>query len=93
LGIARSLVTKPKLLILDEATSSLDSITESEISDSLRSLKGEVTLVVIAHRLSTVLEANRIYYLDQGEIKAVGSFSDLKEKSPDFRAQAELMGL
>ncbi len=93
LGIARSLVTKPKLLILDEATSSLDSLTESEISESLRNLKGQITMIVIAHRLSTVVDADRIYYLESGEIKANGRFQELKARSAEFRIQAELMGL
>ena len=93
LGIARSLVTRPKLLILDEATSSLDGLTESEISESLRKLKGDVTLIVIAHRLSTVVDADRIYFLDSGKVKAVGAFDELKRISPEFRTQAELMGL
>ena len=93
LGIARSLVTRPKLLILDEATSSLDGLTESEISESLRKLKGDVTLIVIAHRLSTVVDADRIYFLDSGEVRAVGTFDELKTISPEFRVQAELMGL
>jgi ABC-type multidrug transport system fused ATPase/permease subunit len=93
LGIARSLVTRPKLLILDEATSSLDGLTESEISESLRKLKGDVTLIVIAHRLSTVVNADRIYFLESGEVKAEGTFNELKKISPEFRVQAELMGL
>lgn len=93
LGIARSLVTRPKLLILDEATSSLDGLTESEISESLRKLKGDVTLIVIAHRLSTVVDADRIYFLDSGVVRAVGTFDELKTISPEFRVQAELMGL
>ena len=93
LGIARSLVTRPKLLILDEATSSLDGLTESEISESLRKLKGDVTLIVIAHRLSTVVDADRIYFLESGEVKAEGTFNELKTISPEFRVQAELMGL
>ena len=93
LGIARSLVTKPKLLIMDEATSSLDSVTESEISDSLWKLKGQVTLIVIAHRLSTIVDADRIYYLENGEIKDVGNFQELKLSNSQFRTYAELMGL
>jgi ABC-type multidrug transport system fused ATPase/permease subunit len=93
LGIARALVTKPKLLILDEATSSLDGLTEVAISESLRTLKGEVTTIVIAHRLSTIVNADRIYLLDQGQVAAVGSFSQLKESHPDFLVQAKLLGL
>jgi ABC-type multidrug transport system fused ATPase/permease subunit len=93
LGIARALITKPKLLILDEATSSLDGITESEISDALRRLKGEVTLIVIAHRLSTVVNADRIYFMHDGIVKGVGNFEELKRAHSDFLTQAELMGL
>lgn len=93
LGIARALITNPKLLILDEATSSLDGITESEISEELRNLKGEVTLIVIAHRLSTIVSADRIYFIDSGIIKGVGTFSELKAAHPEFLEQASLMGL
>jgi ABC-type multidrug transport system fused ATPase/permease subunit len=93
LGIARALITNPKLLILDEATSSLDGITESEISEALRALKGAVTLIVIAHRLSTVVSADRIYFMEEGQIKGVGTFEQLKRAYPEFLTQAELMGL
>jgi ATP-binding cassette, subfamily B, bacterial PglK len=93
LGIARALITNPKLLILDEATSSLDGITESEISEALRALKGAVTLIVIAHRLSTVVGADRIYFMEEGRIKGVGTFEQLKRDYPEFLTQAELMGL
>lgn len=93
LGIARALVTKPKLLILDEATSSLDGLTEVAISESLRTLKGEVTTIVIAHRLSTIVNADRIYLMDKGAVAATGSFSQLKASHPDFLIQAKLLGL
>ena len=93
LGIARALITNPKLLILDEATSSLDGITESEISEELRNLKGEVTLIVIAHRLSTIVNADRIYFINSGTLKGVGTFSELKAAHPEFSEQASLMGL
>ena len=87
------MITNPKLLILDEATSSLDGITESEISESLRGLKGQVTLIVIAHRLSTVVSADRIYFMEKGIVKGVGTFAELKRNHPEFLTQAELMGL
>ena len=93
LGIARALITKPKLLILDEATSSLDGITESEISAELRNLKGKVTLIVIAHRLSTVVNADRIYFVESGTVKGVGTFFELKSAHPEFLEQARLMGI
>lgn len=93
LGIARALLSKPKLIVLDEATSALDGETERQISGSLTSLKGECTLVVVAHRLSTVREADAVAYLDSGEIKAMGSFESVRNQIPDFEKQAKLMGL
>ena len=93
IGIARALLTKPKILILDEATSALDAITENEITNAITQLRGVVTVVVIAHRLSTVKNANKIIYLENGQVKATGSFEDVRRKIPDFDRQAELMGL
>ena len=80
-------------MILDEATSSLDGLTESEISSALRILKGEVTLIVIAHRLSTIVNADRIYFVESGIVKGVGTFSELKAEHQEFLEQASLMGL
>jgi len=93
LGIARALFTKPKLLVLDEATSALDGITEEGISESIQSLKGRVTTVIIAHRLSTVSKADKLAYLAGGELICTGSFTDVREKVSDFDLQAKLMGL
>ena len=93
LGIARALITNPNLLILDEATSSLDGVTEFEISESLKGLKGQVTLIIIAHRLSTVVNADRIYFMENGTVKGVGTFEELKSNHHEFLTQAELMGL
>ena len=80
-------------MILDEATSSLDGITESEISKSISALKGTVTLVVIAHRLSTIRSADLVVYLSNGKILAQGSFEEVRKAVPDFETQANLMGL
>ena len=93
LGIARAMFTKPKLLVLDEATSSLDGQTEADISDSIQKLQGNVTVVLIAHRLSTVRNANQVIYLADGEILASGTFKEVRENVPDFDRQAKLMGL
>jgi ABC-type multidrug transport system fused ATPase/permease subunit len=93
LGIARAMFTKPKLLVLDEATSSLDGQTESDISDAINILKGDVTVVMIAHRLSTVRHADLVVYLDQGKILAQGTFEEVRAQVPDFDKQAQLMGL
>ncbi len=93
LGIARALFTKPKLLILDEATSALDGQSEVEISEAIANLKGFTTLVVIAHRLSTVRDADHVLYVDKGRIAARGKFEEIRDLVPDFDNQAKLMGL
>jgi ABC-type multidrug transport system fused ATPase/permease subunit len=93
LGIARALFTHPKLLVLDEATSALDGETELDISNAINSLKGETTVILIAHRLSTVRDADSVYYLENGMIKAYGTFEYVRSKVPDFDHQAKLMGL
>jgi ABC-type multidrug transport system fused ATPase/permease subunit len=93
LGIARALLTKPKLIILDEATSSLDAQTESEITQAIYNLKGSVTVVIIAHRLSTARNADKVAYLSNGKIETLGSFEEVRKQIPDFDAQAKLMGL
>jgi ABC-type multidrug transport system fused ATPase/permease subunit len=93
LGIARAMFTKPKLLVLDESTSSLDGKTEADISDAIQRLKGIVTVVFIAHRLSTVKNCSTVIYMDNGEITATGSFDEVRKAVPDFDHQAQLMGL
>jgi ABC-type multidrug transport system fused ATPase/permease subunit len=93
LGIARALITKPKLLILDEATSSLDSQTELDVSESILNLAGDVTVVIVAHRLSTVQKCNSVAYVDKGEIKSFGSFEKVRLDVPDFDKQAKLLGI
>lgn len=93
LGIARAMFTQPKLLVLDEATSSLDGQTEADISDAIQSLKGSVTVVMIAHRLSTVRNADHVLYMDGGKLVAQGSFEEVRSQVPDFDKQAKLMGL
>ena len=93
LSIARALLTQPKLLVMDEATSSLDSDTEAKVSSAIQELHGKVTLVVVAHRLSTVRMADRILYFEQGQIVAEGTFEELRASVPNFDAQAALMGL
>lgn len=92
-GLARALFTNPKLLVLDEATSALDATTEKKLTDFLNSIKGNLTLIVVAHRLSTVKNADRIVYIDKGEIKGEGKFEELRANLPEFDIQAKAMGL
>lgn len=93
LGIARALYTSPKLIVLDEATSSLDAQTEFQIKDVFSNIAQDTTLIIIAHRLSTVVSAHELIYLESGEIKATGTFAEIRAKIPNFESQAKLMGL
>ena len=93
LGIARAMFTRPHLLVLDEATSSLDAETEAGISEAIHELRGSTTVVMIAHRLSTVRNADIVVYLSQGQIMAKGTFEEVRSIVPDFDRQAMLMGL
>ncbi len=93
LGIARALYRDPGILFLDEATSALDAETEAQISKVLDSLRGKMTVVLIAHRLSTVMNSDKIIYLDKGRVVAEGTFSELQRKVPDFAKAVELMGI
>jgi ABC-type bacteriocin/lantibiotic exporter with double-glycine peptidase domain len=93
LGIARALYTNPKLIVFDEATSSLDGITEQDITDSLMALKGDVTIIMIAHRLSSIRKADKVVYIESGRILATGTFEEVRSSVPNFELQALAMGL
>jgi ABC-type multidrug transport system fused ATPase/permease subunit len=93
LGIARALFTNPKLIVLDEATSALDGDTELALSEAILGLRGKATVIMIAHRLSTVRNADVVVYLESGSIRGVGSFNEVRGLVPDFDRQANLMGL
>ena len=93
LGIARAMLTHPRLLVLDEATSSLDAETEESISNAIANLHGSTTVVMIAHRLSTVRNADMVIYLSEGRVVAKGSFSEVRAAVSEFDNQANLMGL
>jgi ABC-type multidrug transport system fused ATPase/permease subunit len=93
LGIARALLTKPKIVIFDEATSALDAETENRVSESILKLTGECTVIFIAHRLSVVRSADMIYYIDKGKIVSQGTFDELRKLNADFNNQANFMGI
>lgn len=93
LGIARALYPEPLVLVMDEATSALDTKTEAEVNEAIAALRGKTTLILVAHRLSTIMQADTIFYLRDGEIIDQGSFKELIERVPDFARQAELSGL
>jgi ATP-binding cassette subfamily C protein len=93
IGIARALYSDPLILVLDEATSSLDAETEYSITSMLRELKGEVTIISIAHRLSTVMHSDLVLFLKDGTLAGSGKFEELIKQHPDLARQAELLGL
>jgi len=91
IGIARALYNKPSLILFDEATSALDNRTEQEVMSSIEGLGHELTVILIAHRLSTVRKADEIFVLDHGTLVAQGSYDDLMDNSPHFRRMIQDM--
>lgn len=91
IGIARALYSNPLVLILDEATSSLDIENENLISKALENMKRNRTVISIAHRYSTIKNADKIYYLDKGSILGEGKFNELCAILPEFERQVKLM--
>tara|TARA_R110001599_G_scaffold191782_1_gene386813 strand:- start:21555 stop:23363 length:1809 start_codon:yes stop_codon:yes gene_type:complete len=90
ISIARELFKEVDLLILDEATSALDSETEKDIQNNIDMLKGQITILVVAHRLSTIRNADRVVLMSRGEIDKIGDFETLKSNSPMFKRMVEL---
>lgn len=88
IGIARALYHQPRVLILDEATSALDNLTEQAVMDAVQNLAGEITIVLIAHRLTTVRDCDVIYLLEQGKLAAQGTYEELNANNAHFRAMA-----
>ncbi len=93
LGIARALYNDPTILVMDEATSALDNVTEAAISDAIMAMRHERTVILVAHRLSTVRHVDEIFFLDGGRLRARGTFDELVRTVPDFAAQAALAGM
>ena len=89
LAMARALYLKPSLLVIDEGTSSLDAISENAISESVLNLKGSTTTVVVAHRLSSIREADKIFYISKGSICGAGKFAELYSTNKEFKQLVE----
>lgn len=92
IGIARALYFSPMVLILDEATSALDNLTERAVMDAVHNLGGELTIILIAHRLTTVRECNQIYIMKRGEITAQGTYDELMKFDEGFKAMNTQVG-
>ncbi len=90
LGLARALYRQPDVLIMDEATSALDNITEKSIISSLDTLPDNLTLIIIAHRLSSVRHVDCIYFLENGKIVTQGTYEELMQSNATFRTMVEL---
>ena len=90
IGIARSLYNNPKILVLDEATSSLDGITENVVMDAIHNLAHKKTIIIIAHRLISVKECDVIHMIDSGKITASGTYEELIESNEQFRKMANV---
>ena len=88
IGIARALYHNPQVLILDEATSALDNLTEQAVMEAVNNLGHDITIILIAHRLSTVRRCDQIYLLERGEVKARGTYDQLTASNQQFKAMA-----
>ncbi|NEN07088.1 ABC transporter ATP-binding protein [Diaminobutyricibacter tongyongensis] len=93
LGIARALYVDPYVLVMDEATSALDTATEAAVAQAIRDLHGKVTVILVAHRLSTIRHADQIFFMSGGEVAASGTFDELIRSVPEFAEQAALAGM
>jgi ABC-type multidrug transport system fused ATPase/permease subunit len=88
IGIARALYSDPSLLILDEATSALDNITERVVMEAVQNIRADKTIIIIAHRLTTVRQCDAIFLLEKGQVASVGTYDELVAQNETFRKMA-----
>lgn len=93
LGIARALYMDPLVLVLDEATSALDTATEAAVATAISELQGDVTVISVAHRLSTIRDCDQVFFMSEGTIETRGTFDEVVAANPAFAQQAALAGL
>ncbi|MCL6507387.1 MAG: ATP-binding cassette domain-containing protein, partial [Bryobacteraceae bacterium] len=89
-SIARAILANPRILILDEATSALDNETEDQIIQTIQSLRGELTTIMVAHRLSTVRDVDQLIFLENGRVTARGTFQEVRRMNPRFEELVRL---
>jgi ATP-binding cassette, subfamily B, bacterial PglK len=92
-GLARALYTRPSVLVLDEATSNLDQVTERQIVETLTGLRGGVTMIIVTHRTASVRHCDRIVYLQGGSVRATGSFTEIQAAVPEFDEPQPVLSL
>ena len=85
IAIARALLRNTKIILFDEATSALDNETQNLIQKSINNMKGDYTIIIVAHRLSTIINADRILFLDDGKVKDEGTHKELLKKNKDYK--------
>ena len=90
IGIARALYKNASVIVFDEATSALDNVTESEVMKAIANLSGQITIILIAHRLTTIKSANNIFEIHDGQVIAEGKYDELISCSKTFRAMARV---
>jgi ABC-type multidrug transport system fused ATPase/permease subunit len=90
IGLARAIYRNPSLLFLDEVTSALDAETEYAVMSSIEALRGDITVVIVAHRLSTVQHADQVIYIEDGRVLGLGTFEELRKSLPQLQRQIEL---
>ena len=93
MGLARALYTRPRLVVLDEATSALDASTEADISQAIEALRPNTTVIVIAHRLSSVRKADQVVVVESGKVTASGTFSEVRSQVPLIERYVQLMNI
>ena len=92
IGIARAIYGRPQVLVLDEATSSLDVSTEKAVMDSIRQLRDDMTIIVVAHRLSSIRDSDTVFFIDKGKLDGRGSFDELLNNNVNFNDFASMRG-
>ena len=86
IGIARALYHETNLLVFDEATSALDYQTEKSVMEALKNVSKDRTIIIIAHRLNTIMECDKIFFLEKGEIKGEGNYDKLISTNESFKS-------